>query len=198
MAVCALALALLGLVAVSAVWATSGSRTAHAGAGNSWQQLSWNDADTAREMQIRIRPDPSLSDDQCLDGHLDWDTNGTGHYDARVVRTCAMNGVIHITNPSGDTWFEEPLGAWNDRNIAGVQRGVGYLIDDDDDGHLEIEGTPDFVYGGGQLYGGGPAPVTTAGADMFAKLWTRYQSGNEVVKNANPHTCAFPATDPRC
>jgi hypothetical protein len=190
------AFVLVALASVTAIgasaWGASGSGTAYAGAGNSWQQLSWNNS--TERLQIRVRADEAMSTDRCIDGHEDWNTNGTGHYDSRVVRVCEP-GVIHFTDPDGDYWFDEPTGQFNDRNITGMQRGAGYKIDDDT---LEIIGSPDFVWGGPGIYSGGNAPVTTAGVDMWAKLWTHYQSGQEVNKDAKPATCAFPASDPRC
>jgi hypothetical protein len=134
--------------------------------------------------------DESVLSTRCIDGHLDWDT-ASGHYDARVVRTC-QRGHIHFTDPSGDFWYDEPSN-WDGRNVTGIQRGAGYKIDDSS---LEVMGE-DMVWGSSfSLYN--TAPRTTAGIDMWAKLWTHYQDGHEVIKNANPHNCAQVATHPDC
>lgn len=172
-------------------WADTGSGTTYAGTGDSWQQLSWNDG--TRRLYIRVHTDPAMSTDRCIDGHLDWNTHGSGHYDSRVVRDCEP-GTYHFTDPNGDYWYTELLASWNTRNISHMQRGAGYKIDDDT---LDIIGSPEYVWGS-DIYGGGNVPATTAEVDLWSKLWTHYQNGNEVKKDATPDNCAWPPTDARC
>lgn len=51
----------------------------------------------------------------CIDVRTDWDTGGTGHYDARILRNCGVNTALQ-TDPGGNTWWEE---GWSDTSDTG-------------------------------------------------------------------------------
>lgn len=175
-----LALALTGVAAgqVQADTPQEGSDTANAGSGT--QFASWSKSN--HRLRLKVLPGNSMSTDKCMDVMLDWGTNGSGHYDGRVVRSCAP-GIDEETDPDANGFWDEPSG-WGGRDVTGIQKGWGYTIDDDNLLVLSAARLNDT--GTGDLWGVAPG----TGTQGFARVRTRYQNG--TVKSCNP----LPVTSP--
>jgi len=135
-----------------------------------------------RQVRMTVNPTTSMSSDRCMDALLDWGTEGTGHWDSRILRSCQPGYAVE-TDPGGDGFWEEPnnnILHW--RDLGGIQKGWGYTIDDDS---LEIapgSANRDPFDSAGHLAPDNPA--ARAGARGYARIKSRLQSGS--VKSCNP------------
>lgn len=160
--------------------AQEGSDYAYAGSGSSSQYGWWSVS--ARKLRLVSNPDSGMSSRRCMDAFIDWGTEGTGHYDGRIVRSCKP-GTSESTDPAADgRWSEPPIDPFHYRDLGGVQQGWGYTLDDSD---LTI------FRGVGSMEqfddAGGAAPDERAagtGTQGYARVRTRYQDGS--VKSCNP------------
>ncbi len=152
---------------------TYGNTSTEAGAGK--QYAIWNKS--TRKIRLRVNPYSSMSPDRCMDAMLDWLADG--HYDSRVVRSC-LPGTDEESDPGGDGYWVEPS-SWGDRSVTNMQKGFGYVMDDDFG-----ETTPDafFVdpewrerFSGSENGAFYPSPPRTT-VDCWARTRTRYQNGS--------------------
>jgi hypothetical protein len=174
-AVCALtAMLLLSTIAGPAEADTNQEGSDTAFAGNGVQYGVWQKSN--KRVRLKVSPSSTMSSTRCMDAKLDWGTEGSGHYDARVVRSC-QPGTPEETDPDADGFWVEPSD-WGGRNIGGIQKGFGYIISDSTlavllDERFENTGSGDLE----QF-----APGT--GTQGYARVRTRYNNG--TVKSCNP------------
>lgn len=156
--------------------ATSGEDDAYVTPGH--EHAIWSKSE--KRLSLGSFPGYSMSTDRCMDAMLDWKTT-SGHYDARVVRSCDPGGKVS-TDPGGDGYWQEPSD-WGGRTITDMQKGVGARIDDDYvDGNFAMYAHEDFAGAGGGAYSARPRTCT----DRFARVRTLYQDGHIQSCNSDP------------
>lgn len=103
---------------------------------------------------------------------MDWKVT-SGHYDARVIRSC-QPGVQESTDPQGNGFWSEPSG-WAGATVVDMQKGWGMLIDDSyvNGNFAEYEKDP-FAGTLGAAYSERPRTCI----DKFARVRTRYNDGH--------------------
>lgn len=74
-----------------------GLDTAYAGAGSQYGNWSLS----GKKLRLKVFPSNAMSTTRCMDALLDWNTEGTTHWDARVVRSCRP-GTTEETDPGGN------------------------------------------------------------------------------------------------
>lgn len=168
-----------------------------ASAGSGGQHAEWH-ASTER-LRLKSSPFASMSTDRCMDAMLDWKHTAGPHYDARVVRSCKPGSLIQSYTWAGDgvdsnggnlntgqVFWHEPAGDWDDANISETQKGYGYEADDDyENGTFDIYHEEQFEGAGSPNYRAVPRTCT----DRWARVLTLYQDGHyDGCKN-------FPADD---
>lgn len=150
-----------------------GAGSLSVGAGT--QYAAWSVS--GRKIRLSVLANSGMAASKCMDSMVDWYTNGTGHYDARVVRSCLPGGYIE-TDPGGDGYWNEFNTDWITRVINKIQRGYGYTIDDTNLAVLNFD-----HYNFGNLAGLQAAAPGT-GTQGYARVRTLYQNGS--IKSCNP------------
>jgi hypothetical protein len=160
-------------------WASpaNGDGIVYVGSGN--QYAAWQF--TFQREMLTASPSAGMSNSKCMDAMVDWNTNGTGHFDSRVVRSCKPG----TTESTG--WWNEPT--WGGRNINGVGKAYGYTISDQSP--LPVQSYSDILWQdsgqvSGQIYTNAPGTGTSG----WARVRTRYNNG--TAGQCNP----LPVTDP--
>jgi hypothetical protein len=174
-----LSLAATGQIALTAdpsSAATSGNDYAYVSPGH--QYGTWSRAD--RRLRLGAYPQSTMSTNRCMDAMLDWQT-ASGHYDARVVRSCRPGGVA-TTDPGGDGYWSEPSD-WAGRTVTDMQKGGGARIDDDYvNGNFALYAWEGFAGAGTGSYSSRPRTCT----DKFARMRTLYQDGHFNACDSDP------------
>ena len=144
--VAALSAAFLGAMAPAHANPVDGSFDSAIGAGSSSQHMRWKQPSQRVRLWVTFAGNPNSTGGRCQDAAVDWNTNGTGHYDARVLRNCNP-GHTEQTDPGGDGWWEEPNN-FDGANVTQVQRVGSYVFED---------GNLSNVINGSNMYGSRPS-----------------------------------------
>lgn len=156
----------------------TGSYSTAIGAGTSTQFMAWNKPLEKVRLRVTFGGNAEGSGDRCQDAAVDWNTNGTGHYDARVVRNCNP-GHTEETDPDGNDWWQEPSN-FQDADVRRVQRVGSYVFDDSDLTNITNSSN---------AYGSEPSRAYGTG-DWSQRIRTLYDDGDVVSHEHNPARCA--------
>jgi hypothetical protein len=125
------------------------------------------------KISLTAYPYSGMSSDRCMDAMVDWYTGGH-HYDSRVARSC-LPGAFEETDKGGDGFWVEPAD-WDNVSVTNMQKGYGYVMDDDYvNGAFAIYGHEAFAGAGGGVIYASP-PRTTV--DCWARTVTLYNDGH--------------------
>lgn len=156
----------------------AGSYQTSIGAGSSKQYMAWSQSQEKIKLWVDFDGNPSGTGNRCQDALVDWNTNGTGHYDARVVRNCNPGHLV-ATDPGGDDWWQEP-NDYDEADVRRVQRVGSYVFKDNDRSAITNH---KYKYGG-------PPAEAGATSSYAQRIRTLYDSGNLVSYTHFPVRCA--------
>lgn len=162
----------VGTVISSIVWiapaqadSVVGSGITYVGLSPSAQGLRWTVPGEEIRLWARFAATSTGSARYCHDAAVDWFTNGTGHYDARVIRNCNPGTTIE-TDPGGNGFWQEPNN-YDEADVTRVQRAGSYAFPDDD---LSNVVQPENIHGG--------APSNALATSNYSqRIRTMYDSG---------------------
>ena len=156
----------------------SGSYKTSIGAGSSEQYMAWRKPEEEVRLWVDFDGNPSGTGSRCQDAAVDWNTNGTGHYDARVVRNCNPGHFI-ATDAGGDGWWEEP-NDYDEADVRRVQRVGSYVFKDDD---------LTAITSSKNKYGNAPSRAAPT-SDFAQRIRTLYDNGDISSFMHLPVRCA--------
>lgn len=158
-----------------------GAYTANLGPGLSYQFMRWSQPDRKIRLAAKFAGDSDTAA-RCHDAAVDWFTNGTGHYDARVVRNCNPGGYVE-TDPGGDGFWKDPQD-FDEADVTRVQRVGAYVFSDSNLSNIVAD---DPVYGG--------TPSSALATSNFSqRIRTLYDNGQVASHDHYPVRCATDAT----
>ncbi len=161
-----------------------GSSTTHHGPGSSSQYMYWDISE--HRVRMKMNPGDAMPDTVCQDVKLDWGTEGSGHYDARVTRVCKPGGHIQTNGDSSTSghWVE-PAG-FEGRDVERIREAVAYTISDDSPLWVLSSPSPSWAFkvsrddnvynNGNSAHPLGHAPKTRT--SWWARVRTRYNNGD--------------------
>lgn len=142
------------------------------------QYMKWNVNQHKIRIWVRFGGPSGGTGNRCTDAVVDWNTNGTGHYDARVVRNCNPGGFIE-TDPGGDGFWQDPAD-FDEADVRRVQRVGSYDFTDHDLSHIRND----------KNRYGGPPDRALPSSSWSQRIRTLYDNGTVFSHYHGPVRCA--------
>lgn len=147
-------------------------RTMTNGHVGAWEWAAGSDA-----IKMQVYAGSGLNSNRCADTWFDWDTSGSGHYDARVVRTCKPDSHRY-TNAGGPGFYYEPS---TSRTLTDEQK-VFLCLYNQSTGNVILENAEIVAGGSGGLESVVPT-YTQNNPNNVTRAWHRQADGDTYTSD---------------